>query len=287
MTLDQLSVPLDPGYARGDALVEPSWLRAHLNDPGLRVIEVDVSRAAYDAGHIEGAVLWTIYTDLKDLDYRFVGSGAFENLVRRSGITLDTNVVFYGYAPAMGLWLMRLFGHPDVRILNCSRKEWERTGASLTPARPDIQVTDYRLPAPQASIRSSLPQVLAAIDDRRCVIADVRSDAEFEGQAFWPSGGTESGGRAGHVPSALHVPVDAVYDERGAFREAAALRAAFAALASPQCVDARVITYCTIGGRASTAWFVLTDLLGRDGVSVYEGSWAEWGRTQTTPVARP
>ena len=47
-----------------------------------------------------------------------------------------------------------------------------------------------------------------------------------------------------------------------------------------------LITYCTIGGRASTAWFVLTYLLGRENVRVYDGSWAEWGRMTGTPVER-
>jgi thiosulfate/3-mercaptopyruvate sulfurtransferase len=45
-----------------------------------------------------------------------------------------------------------------------------------------------------------------------------------------------------------------------------------------------LITYCTIGGRAATTWFVLTHLIGRDRVRVYDGSWAEWGRTPDTPV---
>jgi len=286
MTLDQLPATLDPGYARADALVGPAWLRDHLHDPGIRLVEVDVNAAAYDAGHIDGAVLWSIYADLKDPEYHFVGPGAFEQLVRRSGISRKSTVVFYGYAPAMGLWLMRLFGHRDVRILNCSRQEWERTGGSLTTTRPAARATSYRLPSGPAAIRASLPEVLAGVADPACAILDVRSDAEFRGQAFWPSGGSEPTGRAGHVPSAIHVPVDALHDRAGAYRDAAALREVFAALGRPGSDVARVITYCTIGGRASTAWFALTDLLGRDDVYVYDGSWAEWGRTPTAPVTR-
>jgi thiosulfate/3-mercaptopyruvate sulfurtransferase len=94
----------------------------------------------------------------------------------------------------------------------------------------------------------------------------------------------EPGGRAGHVPSAVHQPIDGLYREDGSFRSAAELRALFA----PDVLDGddELITYCTIGGRASTAWFVLRYLLGRDNVRVYDGSWAEWGRMAGTPVER-
>ena len=94
----------------------------------------------------------------------------------------------------------------------------------------------------------------------------------------------EPGGRAGHVPSAVHQPVDGLCNPDGSFRTAAELRRVFSAVDLDG--DGELITYCTIGGRAATAWFVLTQLLGRDHVRVYDGSWAEWGRTPGTPVAR-
>ena len=111
---------------------------------------------------------------------------------------------------------------------------------------------------------------------------DVRSEAEYQGERFWPSGGIEPGGRAGHVPTAVHQPIDDLYDERGSFLGAADLRGIFAAINLDG--DEELIPYCTIGGRASTAWFVLTYLLGRDHVRVYDGSWAEWGKMTDTPV---
>jgi thiosulfate/3-mercaptopyruvate sulfurtransferase len=92
-------------------------------------------------------------------------------------------------------------------------------------------------------------------------------------------------GRAGHVSSAVHQPIDELYDQRGAFRSPADLRSVFSSVD----VDGHdeLITYCTIGGRAATAWFVLTYLVGRDHVRVYGGSWAEWGRMPDAPVEQP
>jgi thiosulfate/3-mercaptopyruvate sulfurtransferase len=263
-------------------LVDPGWLAKHLNDPDLQVIEVDVSRAAYDSWHIDGAVLWNIYTDLKDASYHTVGADALERLVARSGIGPDSTVVFYGYAPALGVWLMKLYGHRDVRVLDCSRDTWRAGGHPWTTAPSEPPAATCHLGGEDLRLRADRATVHGAIGQPDITLVDVRSAAEYRGECFWPSGGMEPDGRAGHLPSAVHQPIDGLYNPDGSFRSAAELRAVFA----PAILDGGrdLITYCTIGGRASTAWFVLTYLLGRDGVRVYDGSWAEWGRATDTPV---
>lgn len=263
-------------------LVDQHWLAANLAGPRVRVVEVDVSPAAYNDWHIDGAVLWNIYTDLKDAAYQPAGSAELDRLIARSGIDGDSTVVFYGYAPALGFWLMKLHGHPDVRILDCSRDTWRAGGHSWTSALPEPAAGGFRLSSEDSSIRAGRITAQNAMGQPGTTLLDVRSAAEYRGECFWPSGGMEPGGRPGHIPSAVHQPIDGLYTGDGAFRPAAELRGVF----SPAVLDTggELITYCTIGGRAATAWFVLTYLLGRDHVRVYDGSWAQWGRTPGTAV---
>lgn len=273
---------IDKAYARADALVQPQWLEEHLHDPAIRLVEVDVSPARYEAGHIEGAVLWNIYQDLKDANYQLVDSLAIETVVTRSGIGPDSTVVFYGYAPAMGFWLMNLYGHTAVHILDCSRDSWERTGRPWTREVPAPAATEYRLPPQNDELRADQNAVANAIADPSITILDVRTGGEFRGEQFWPSGGMEPGGRAGHIPSARNLPIDALRDDDGAFAGTDDVRRLFASVGPTG--DGEVLPYCTIGARACTTWFALTYLLGRQHVRVYDGSWAEWGRMPGVPV---
>ncbi len=265
-----------------NVLVEPSWLTDHLHDPGLCLVEVDVSPVSFEEWHIDGAVLWDVYGDLKDEGYRLVDRAAVQRLFERSGIGPQSTVVLYGYAPAMGFWLLKLYGHADVRILDCDRGAWRQEGRPLTTDTKAPVTTSYPLGDEDDGVRARRVDVEQAIGNPASTLIDVRSEPEFRGERFWPSGGMEPGGRAGHVPTALHVSIEGIHDAAGSFLGGADLQQIFSAVDPSG--SGQLITYCTIGGRASTAWFALTYLLGRKNVRVYDGSWAEWGRTPTAPI---
>ncbi len=281
-TMPNSGVAANSWDADGGVLVDPMWLAAHLTDPDVHVVEIDVSSTAYDEWHIDGAVLWSVYGNLKDSNYCLADTADLETIVERSGIRPESTVVFYGYAAAMGFWIMKLYGHQDVRILDCSRDTWRAEGHPWNAGTTEPDDATYHLGGQDTLIRADRDAVQSSIGRPGTMLVDVRSEAEYKGERFWPSGGMEPDGRPGHVPTAVHLPIDGLHDERGAFRDAAALRHIFSFVDLDG--EDELITYCTIGGRAATAWFVLTYLLGHRRVRVYDGSWAEWGRMADTPV---
>jgi thiosulfate/3-mercaptopyruvate sulfurtransferase len=268
--------------AEGGSTIATAWLAARVREPNVRVVEVDVSRAAYDAGHIPDAVLWNAYADLRDPDYRPIGRAELERLLSRSGITPETTLVFYGYGAALGFWLMKAHGHKDVQMLAGSREQWAQAGGQWSTNLPEQAESSYSLPPPNADVFASQATVEAAIGDAGQVLLDVRSELEYRGERFWPSGATEDAGRAGHLPGAISVPIDLLRNEDDTLKTADELRLVLDGAGVTR--EKRVIVYCTIGNRASLAWYALKYLLGYPDVSVYYGSWVEWGSVADTPV---
>lgn len=276
-------------YANPDALVSTDWLADHLDDSDIRIVEVDEDREAYAAGHIPGAIAWNWTGDLQHpVQREYLDQDALGALMAKSGIGADTTVVLYGgnnnWFASYAFWLLKYRGFDNVRLLNGGRIKWEKEGRDLSTDLPQVQATDFRI---SGSERPKLRAFRDEVIDRagRGKFVDVRSPAEFSGEKLAPDHlPQEQPYVGGHVPGAANIPWSKAANEDGTFKDRDALKALYDGEGIKG--DEEVIVYCRIGERSSHSWFVLTQLLGYDGIRNYDGSWTEYGSLVGVPVER-
>ncbi|GGM15658.1 sulfurtransferase [Nakamurella endophytica] len=273
--------------SREDALVTADWAEANLSTPGLVFVEVDEDTTAYDAGHLPGAVRINWKTELQDPVRRdFVDRAGFEKLLSEKGIANDDSVVLYGgnnnWFAAYAYWYFKLYGHRSVKLLDGGRKKWELDGRPLTTDATERPATSYTAQEQDHSIRAFRDEVVAAIGQQNLV--DVRSPDEFSGKLLAPAHlPQEQSQRGGHIPTAINVPWSKAANEDGTFKSDAELAELYAGAGLEDGKD--TIAYCRIGERSSHTWFVLSELLGKERVKNYDGSWTEYGSLVGVPVA--
>ncbi|GAA5162807.1 sulfurtransferase [Ornithinimicrobium tianjinense] len=276
-------------YAHPERLVTTDWLAAHLDDPDVVVLESDEDVLLYDTGHIPGALKLDWHLDLNDpLSRDYVGGERFAEVMGERGIGRDTTVVIYGdksnWWAAYALWVMSLFGHEDVRLLDGGRAKWVAEGREMTTDVPEVTPTAYPVVERDDSrLRAFKDQVREHIGRP---MVDVRSPGEFSGELLhMPDYPQEGAMRGGHIPGARSVPWARAANEDGTFRPREELEAIYLEEQGLAPSD-DVVAYCRIGERSSHTWFVLTHLLGFEKVRNYDGSWTEWGNSVGVPVER-
>lgn len=276
-------------YKHPEALVSTQWVSEHLDDPSVRLVEVDVDTTAYEKGHIKNAAGWNWTSQLQDNVRRdLLGKQQFEELMSRTGIGKDTIVVLYGdnnnWFAAYALWQLIYFGHKDARLMNGGRKKWELEGRPFTTEVPRFTPTQYKAEAPNENIRARRDLIFGILKNRNAYLVDVRSPDEFTGKVIAPAGMTETAQRGGHIPGAISFPWSKAANEDGTFKSYDELVKLFGAQGVQPGRDA--VAYCRIGERSSHTWFVLKYLLGFDQVRNYDGSWTEWGNLVDAPIEK-
>ena len=273
------------GYAYPEVLVTPQWLVEHLNDPNIRIVEVDMSPNPFKEMHIPGALFWNIFTDLSGADLSMnLDKTAVEKLLSHSGITPETTVIAYGSYPGTGAWIfwfLKLFGHQPVRVLNGEHRQWMAEGCPVVSEFSTFAPTQYCAKSLDASLRVSHEEVQAAIARPDQIILDVRTLEEYRGEQFLikPPEGTE---RAGHMPGAVHIDHLLTLNPDGTFKSFDELQEIYCNKGVTS--DREVFPYCAIGARSAYTWFVLKYLLGYPRVRNYDGSWNEWSRLPNVPI---
>jgi len=275
-----------------DSLVSAVWLREHLGDPDLVVIDATVvvqsdaagnmeivnGRASYEDGHIPGAAFADLLGELSDPDGEFEFTlpkpGEFAAAMAALGVGDDSRVVIYD---RMGMpwaarvwWMLRWIGFDRAALLDGGLDAWTAAGGELSsePVARSAGTLSVRL---RPELIADQAEVRASIQDDTIDLVDVLPPIHYRGEWTMYE-------RPGHIRGAINIPTSTLFDESGHFRPDDELAGLFG-----DDPDARTITYCGGGIAASVDAFVLTRL-GFGNVAVYDGSLDEWTADPDNPM---
>ncbi|MGH6902694.1 MAG: 3-mercaptopyruvate sulfurtransferase [Geminicoccaceae bacterium] len=276
---------------RSRALVDTASLAAQLGAVDLKVVDATwflptVARDAkreYALAHIPGAVYFDIdevADEASALPHMLPDPVKFSSRARRLGLGDGTRIVIYDNnkysASARVWWMFRVFGHPDVAVLDGGLAKWRAEGRPLTDEPVIPREAHFKSRQNNLLVRE-LEQMRANVLNRREQVIDARSPGRFAGTEPEPRRGL----RSGHIPGSLSLPYLELIGADGTLLPEDELRARFAAAGVD--LDRPIATTCGSGVTAGTLALALYQL-GRDNVAVYDGSWSEWGARSDTPV---
>ena len=277
-------------------LVTTDWLEKHLNDPDIRIVELRgevrppseppphyiTDRAGYDEAHIPRAVFIDWQVDIVEPgspSNDVASPDRFAALMGDLGIDNDTTVVVYDNAANMFAcrfrWALRYYGHEKVCILDGGWRKWLAEGRPVSAEVPRFKSTTFA-PRVNAGLKATAGEIAAGIAAEALQLIDVRSAAEYAGEASRAEFG-------GHIPTAIHLPRGALVADDGTLKPVDELRAAFANAGVATDASDTVI-YCNSGVSATYGMLAL-EVAGASNLRIYDGSWKEWGNDPTTPKA--
>jgi thiosulfate/3-mercaptopyruvate sulfurtransferase len=260
-------------------------LQVRLGDRSVRILESSIAKEPYNAAHIPGALWVDHFADLlrngDDSSGLVLTEEQYASLMQRLGITPQTAVVWYGdrhnsYA-TRGFWTMDYYAHPGgLHVLDGGRERWLAEGRPTTSDVVEFARASYPLLAVvNEANHASFEDVRNAIGASDRVVLDVRSRDEYDGTNVRAT-------RGGHVPGAVHIEWTDATAGDNVLKPVDELRELYASCGVTP--EREIIAHCQLGVRASHTWFVLKHVLGYPNVKNYDGSWAEWGNREDSPI---
>jgi len=275
-----------------DALVSTEWLAGELGAPDLRVVDATMvmadsgrdAAAEYDTAHIPGAVFFNL-EELRDtnnpLPSMLPPAEKFASRMQALGLGDGSRIVVYDNSPiktaARAWWMLKIFGSHDVAILDGGLEKWTAEGRAVESGKPAMRHRHFTVWQDDAEVRTKA-DLLANTESGTAEVVDAGSSSRFTGEEPEPRADIASG----HIPGARNLPYTRLFNPDGTWKQGDALRAAFTDAGVD--LDKPLITTCGSGITAAVLLFGAR-LLGKTDVSLYDGSWSEWGADPATPKA--
>ena len=266
-------------------IVSTDWLEQHLEAPDIRIIdsswyfpqEKRNAEQEFLECHIPGASFFDIdkiKDNDSDLPHMLPPSAMFNSTVRKLGIGDGHKVVIYdglGMRSAARLWWMfKVFGYSDVVVLDGGFPKWVKENRSTTADLTEKEIRHLTI-YEDKSIVADRDDVLRATKLNHCSIIDARSEGRFMGTAPEP----RSGLRSGSIENSINVPYETLLNEDFTFKSKREIIDIFSR--KGVVFNNYIITTCGSGVTAAVLYLAL-DEIGCSKISLYDGSWAEWGK---------
>ncbi len=276
-----------------DILISTDWLAAELGKLDLKILDASLflpgtprdPRAEFEAAHIPGAAYLDLPTlaDADDPRPGMLPSDAFmTERCRALGIDADSRIILYDNSPthsaARAWWMMRLYGvAASAAILDGGLPKWVAEGRPTESGWPVIPRGNAIARRAEGQVRTK-DDLLANLSDQAAQVIDARGAARFTGEEKEPRPGMASG----HIPESRNLPSASLFNPDNSMKTGEELRRLFVEAGTD--FSRPIITSC---GSGVTAAILLAglELLGKTDVTLYDGSWSEWGLDPATPKA--
>jgi thiosulfate/3-mercaptopyruvate sulfurtransferase len=276
-----------------ELLVSTEWLAKEIGASDLRVVDATWlmpggerdAAAEYLEGHIPGAVymdLGEIADTNNSLPNMLPPPEKFASRMQSLGLGDGSRIVVYDDSPfrtaARAWWMFMLFGAHDVAILDGGLAKWKAEDRALESGKPTLRHRHFTVWQDDSNVRTK-SHMLSNLENAAAIVIDARGAGRFTGDEKEPRPDMASG----HIPGSLNLPYGNLFNPDGTWKQGAALTQAFADAGID--LGKPMITTCGSGITAAAVLFAAR-LLGKKDVSLYDGSWSEWGLDPNTPKAQ-